>query len=207
MIAIIDYQTGNLRSVENALSRLGAEYELTADPEKIKAADKVILPGVGEASSAMRNLEKTGLVEVIKKLKQPVLGICVGLQLMCKYSEEGDVKCMGIFDTSVRKFHFDDADTNPDIALKNNVHLKVPHMGWNRILDLSTPLFSGVSEKSYVYFIHSYAADLCNETIARTEYGVDFSAALNKDNFYGTQFHPEKSSDIGARVLKNFIEL
>ncbi|MFI3285741.1 MAG: imidazole glycerol phosphate synthase subunit HisH [Rikenellaceae bacterium] len=194
MITIIDYDTGNLRSVANALSRFGAQFCVTDDPKQIMAAEKVLLPGVGEAQSAMCKLQERGLVEVIKSLTQPVLGICIGVQLMCRYSEEGNTECMGIFDSSVRKFSADST-------------LKVPHMGWNSIEKLQSPLFEGVAEGSYIYYVHSFAPELCAETIATTAYGAEFSAALNRDNFYGTQFHPEKSGEVGEKILNNFLRL
>jgi glutamine amidotransferase len=196
MIAIIDYDTGNLRSVCNALDRIGAEYVLTDDPAVIAQADRVLLPGVGEASSAMQKLQERGLCEVIKALKVPVLGICIGMQLMCRHSEEGNVDCLGIFDAQVQKF---EADPSQGV--------KVPHMGWNSITDLRTGLFEGLSEGEFVYFVHSFAADVCEDTIAVSENGRRFSAALRKGNFYGAQFHPEKSGDVGERILKNFMNL
>jgi glutamine amidotransferase len=196
MIAIIDYDTGNLRSVCNALDRIGAEYVLTDDPAVIARADRVLLPGVGEASSAMQKLQERGLCEVIKALKVPVLGICIGMQLMCRHSEEGNVDCLGIFDAQVQKF---EADPSQGV--------KVPHMGWNSITDLRTGLFEGLSEGEFVYFVHSFAADVCEDTIAVSENGRRFSAALRKGNFYGAQFHPEKSGDVGERILKNFMNL
>lgn len=196
MIAIIDYDTGNLRSVCNALDRIGAEYVLTDDPAVIAQADRVLLPGVGEASSAMQKLQERGLCEVIKALKVPVLGICIGMQLMCRHSEEGNVDCLGIFDAQVQKF---EADPSQGV--------KVPHMGWNSITDLRTGLFEGLSEGEFVYFVHSFAADVCKDTIAVSENGRRFSAALRKGNFYGAQFHPEKSGDVGERILKNFMNL
>ncbi|MBE6208982.1 MAG: imidazole glycerol phosphate synthase subunit HisH [Rikenellaceae bacterium] len=196
MIAIIDYNTGNLRSVVNAVRRAGAEYVLTADPRIIERADRVLLPGVGEASSAMANLRATGLDEVIPRLTMPVLGICIGVQLMCAGSEEGNVRTMGIFPTEVRRF---EADKQQGI--------KVPHMGWNRIEQLKTPLFDGVAEGSWIYYVHSFAPDLCDYTVARTTYGREFSGALARDNFFGTQFHPEKSGSVGARIIENFIKL
>ncbi|MFI3280528.1 MAG: imidazole glycerol phosphate synthase subunit HisH [Rikenellaceae bacterium] len=194
MIAVIDYDTGNLRSVANALKRLGAEFCVTDDPQKIAAASKVLLPGVGEAQSAMCKLSERSLVEVIKSLQQPTLGICIGVQLMCQYSEEGDTECMGIFDSSVRRFPSDSG-------------LKVPHMGWNSIEQLTGPLFEGIDQGSYIYYVHSYAPELSSQTIATTNYGLDFSAALCRDNFYGTQFHPEKSGEIGEKILSNFLKL
>ena len=196
MIAIVDYDTGNLRSVCNALSRIGAEYCVTDNHEIIKNADKVLLPGVGEASSAMQKLSERGLCDVIKGLKQPVLGICIGLQLMCKSSEEGDATCLGIFDTVVRRF---------EAAPQDGV--KVPHMGWNEIDNLQSPLFKGLDNGAFVYFVHSFAPDICDGTIATASNGRPFAAAINKDNFYGTQFHPEKSGAVGELILKNFIEL
>jgi len=195
MIAIIDYEAGNIKSVTNALERLGAEYELTADPARIIAAQKVILPGVGNAAQAMASLQSTGLVSVIRGLRRPVLGICVGMQLMCSYSEEGNVECMDIFDTSVRKF-------------KASGDAKVPHMGWNELRNLDGKLFKGIESGSFVYFVHSYYAGLCPDTIATCKHGdIMFSAALKYENFYGTQFHPEKSGDIGEAILKNFLSL
>ncbi len=196
MIAIIDYDTGNLRSVCNALDRIGAEYVLTDDPAVIAQADRVLLPGVGEASSAMQKLQERGLCEVIKALEVPVLGICIGMQLMCRHSEEGNVDCLGIFDAQVQKF---EADPSQGV--------KVPHMGWNSITDLRTGLFEGLSEGEFVYFVHSFAADVCEDTIAVSENGRRFSAALRKGNFYGAQFHPEKSGGVGERILKNFMNL
>ena len=194
MIAVVDYDTGNLCSVANALSRLGAEFTVTADSRQICSADRVLLPGVGEAFSAMERLREKGLDDVIKSLTIPVLGICVGMQLMCHRSEEGSAECMGIFDCDVRRFRADE-------------NLKVPHMGWNSIEELSSRLFEGIEQGSYVYYIHSYAPDLCQHTIAKTEYGYKFSAALCRDNFFGTQFHPEKSGDMGEKILKNFLDL
>ena len=194
MIAIIDYKMGNLRSVENALKRLGAEFCVTADPAVIRAADKVLLPGVGNAAEAMHNLREAGLVEVIRSLRRPVLGICVGMQVMCRHSEEGDVECLNIFDSRVKRF-----TPAPD--------LKVPHMGWNQIGNLETKLFKGLEGGSYVYFVHSYYPELCPDTIATSRHGVMFSAALKYENFYGTQFHPEKSGDVGERIIENFLKL
>ena len=195
MIAIVDYGVGNIRSVINALNRAGvAEPVLTADRELLRKADKVVLPGVGDASCAMAALQDCGLAEFIPSLTQPVLGICVGLQLMCRRSEEGDVKCMGIFDTDVVRFQPADG-------------LKIPHMGWNAICDLKTGLFKDLKEDSYVYYVHSFYPQLCGDTIATTTHGVAFSGALAKGNFYGTQFHPEKSGEVGAVIIKNFLGL
>ena len=194
MIAIIDYKMGNLRSVKNALSRLGAEYIVTDDAAAIVAADKVLLPGVGYAAQAMANLRERGLVDVIRGLRKPVLGICIGMQVLCRYSEEGDTPCLDVFDTDVRLF-------------KAQEGLKVPHMGWNSISNLDSKLFKGVDEGSYVYFVHSYRPGLCQDTIATSNHGGLFSAALKYENFYGTQFHPEKSGDVGEKILSNFLAL
>lgn len=196
MIAIIDYDTGNLRSVCNALDRIGAEYCLTDDPQVITSAERVLLPGVGEASTAMEKLKERGLCEVIKGLKVPVLGICIGMQLMCRRSEEGDAECLGIFDADVRKFK-----AAPEQGVK------VPHMGWNTLQDLRTGLFADILDGDFVYFVHSFAADVCSDSIAVSENGRRFSAAMNKDNFYGAQFHPEKSGEVGEKILKNFLNL
>lgn len=194
MIAIVDYKMGNLRSVENALRRLGADFVVTADADVIRRADKVLLPGVGNAAEAMDNLRAADLVDVIRSLRQPVLGICVGMQVMCRHSEEGDVDCLGIFDARVKRFV-----PAPDV--------KVPHMGWNRIGNLETKLFKDLDGGSYVYFVHSYYPELCPDTIATATHGVMFSAALKYENFYGTQFHPEKSGDVGERIISNFLKL
>lgn len=194
MIAIVDYKMGNLRSVKNALQRLGAEFVVTADADVIRSADRVLLPGVGNAAEAMENLRAAGLVEVIRSLRRPVLGICVGMQVMCRHSEEGDVDCMGIFDARVKHF----------IAAED---LKVPHMGWNRIGNLESKLFKGIDGGDYVYFVHSFYPELCPDTIATTRHGQMFSAALKYENFYGTQFHPEKSGDVGKRIIANFLKL
>lgn len=195
MIAIVNYDAGNIKSVENALSRLGAEYVLTDDAGLINSAPKVILPGVGNAAKAMESLRGKGLVEAIRTRRKPVLGICVGMQILCNSSDEGDARCMSIFDTRVRKF-----DPAPGC--------KVPHMGWNSIANLDSKLFKGFDGGEYVYFVHSYYPELCTDTIATCRYaGVMFSAALKYENFYGTQFHPEKSGDAGSRILKNFLAL
>lgn len=190
-VAIIKYNAGNIRSVHLALERLGVHACITDDPAEIIKAERVIFPGVGEASSALRYLRERNLDTLIKGLKQPVLGICLGLQLMCAYSEEGDSDCLNIFPTRVRRFPQDSA--------------KVPHMGWNDIYNLRGPLFRGIPEHSYVYFVHSYAAELCVEQSAVTEYIFPFAAALQKDNFYALQFHPEKSGETGRRILENFL--
>ena len=195
MIAIIDYDAGNIRSVGNALQRLGAEYELTADPARILAADRVILPGVGNAAEAMAHLRERGLCELIRSLRRPVLGICVGMQLMCRDSEEGPTQALGIFDAHVRRF-----TETPDA--------KVPHMGWNALGNLDSKLFKGLEGGAYVYFVHSYYPGLCPDTVATCRHGDRlFSAALKYENFYGTQFHPEKSGSVGAAILRNFLAL
>ena len=194
MIAIRDYKMGNLRSVENALHRLGAEFVVTADLAVIRSADRVLLPGVGNAAEAMNNLREARLVEVINDLRRPVLGICVGMQVMCQHSEEGDAECLGIFDTKVRRF--------PASATE-----KVPHMGWNSIHNLDSKLLRNLKGGAHVYYVHSYYPELCQDTIATTQHGLMFSAALKYENFYGTQFHPEKSGDVGEQILKNFLTL
>lgn len=195
MIALIDYDAGNIRSVGNALQRLGAEYELTADPTRILAAERVILPGVGHAARAMESLRERGLCELIKGLRRPVLGICVGMQLMCRDSEEGPVQGLGLFDAHVRRF-VEAPDT------------KVPHMGWNAIGNLDGKLFKGLEGGSFVYFVHSYFAGTGPDTIATCRHGEQlFSAALKYENFYGTQFHPEKSGSVGETILRNFLAL
>lgn len=195
MITLVDYDAGNIRSVGNALSRLGAEYELTADSARIAKASKVILPGVGNAAEAMEHLRERGLCEVIRNLRVPVLGICVGLQVLCKSSEEGPVDCLGIFDARIRRF-------------PENPEAKVPHMGWNNIGNLETKLFKDLPDGSYVYFVHSYYPELSPDTIATCRHGETlFSAALRWENFYGTQFHPEKSGSAGAAILQNFLAL
>lgn len=203
MIAIIDYKMGNLRSVENALSRLGALYEVTADAATIQQAERVLLPGVGNCAEAMHNLRESGLIPVIRQLRQPVLGICVGLQVMCRDSEEGAsnvsegglTPCMNIFDSHVRRF-----PTTPEA--------KVPHMGWNTLGNLEKKIFDGLHSGDSVYYVHSFYPTLCPDTIATTRHGsVLFSAALKYEQFYGTQFHPEKSGDVGERILKNFLSL
>lgn len=191
-IAIIKYNAGNVQSLTFALNRLGVDPILTDDPETLQKADKVIFPGVGEASTAMNYIRKNKIDEVIKDLHQPFLGVCLGLQLMCKHSEENDTECIGVFDNIVKKF-----DPN----------LKVPHMGWNTIVDLKGPLFEGVDEESYLYFVHSYYAETADDTIATCDYANQFSAALHKDNYYAVQAHPEKSSLAGQQILKNFLEL
>jgi imidazole glycerol-phosphate synthase subunit HisH len=197
-IVIIKYNAGNIQSVDYALKRLGIEAEVTADPEKINGADKVIFPGVGEAFNTMKYLRDKKLDQLIVSLKQPVLGICLGLQLMCKHSEEGDTSCLGIFDVDVKRFQ--------PAPGEENIY-KVPHMGWNTLTHVKTALFNGSLENQYVYFVHSYYATVGEHTAAVTNYTQSFSAALHKNNFYATQFHPEKSGTIGAKILENFIKL
>jgi glutamine amidotransferase len=192
MIAIVKYNAGNIKSVQNAVSRLGYESIITDEVEELKRADKVIFPGVGEASSAMDYLLKRGLDKAILSLQNPVLGICLGLQLMCRFTEEGNTKCLGIYDTDVRLF--------PPVE-------KVPHMGWNNFMTLKGELFTGITKGDDVYYVHSYYPEVCSSTVAICEYIVPFSAAMQKGNFYATQFHPEKSASTGERILKNFLEL
>ena len=192
MIAILKYNAGNIKSVENALLRLGYDCVVTDDKTTLLEADKVILPGVGEAKSAMRYLKNKGLDQVILNLKQPVLGICLGLQLMCSESEEGNTRCLGIFKNKVLRFEETDL---------------VPHMGWNNINRFKGELFEGIESDADTYFVHSYYAELSEDTAAICEYIVPFSASLEKKNFYATQFHPEKSAGIGQKILKNFLEL
>ncbi len=194
-IAIVKYNAGNIRSVVNALSRLGVEAEITDEAAKLRSADKVIFPGQGEASTAMHYLRQHGLDSVIRSLKQPVLGICIGQQLLCRHSDEGDVDCIGVFDANVTKF----APTRHED--------KVPQMGWNSLHNLKSPLFQGIDEGQYVYFVHSYYVPLGDYTIATTDYVLPYSAAIRKDNFFATQFHPEKSGSIGEQILKNFLNL
>lgn len=194
-VAIIKYNAGNIYSVSYALKRLGINPVITADPELLGKADKVIFPGVGEAQTTMDHLKVNGLDTIIRELKQPVLGICLGMQLMCRYSEEGDATCLGIFDTEVKRFI-------PQVHED-----KVPHMGWNTITDLKGGLFSEQLENKFVYFVHSYYVPVNEYTAATTEYILPFSASLHKDNFYATQFHPEKSGSVGELILSNFLKL
>lgn len=191
-IVIINYGAGNIQSIKFAFKRLGVEAILTDSETEIRNADKVIFPGVGEASSAMQKLKASGLDKVIPTLKQPVLGICLGMQLLCNSSEEGNTKGLGVFDVDVVKF-------------SNN--LKVPQIGWNQISNLKTALFKDISENEFMYLVHSFYAPVCKETIATSEYGIRYTTALQKDNFYGVQFHPEKSSKEGEQILKNFLNL
>lgn len=191
-LAIVNYGAGNIKSIQFAFKRLGVDAILSNNPEEIKEADKVIFPGVGEASSAMKMLIESGLDKLIPTLKQPVLGICLGMQLMCKHTEEGDTKGLGIFDVNVKRF-------------LNSV--KVPQMGWNTITNLKSDLFKGIKEQDYMYLVHSYYAENCEEAIATSNYQLEYASALENNNFFGVQFHPEKSSAAGAQLLKNFLEL
>ena len=191
-LIIIDYGAGNIKSIQFAFKRLGVDAILSNNIDEIKTADKVIFPGVGEASSAMKMLQESGLDKIIPTLKQPVLGICLGMQLMCNFSEEGNTKGLGIFDVEIKRF--------------SNA-LKVPQMGWNTVSNLKSALFTGVKEKEFMYLVHSFYAKNCKECIATTTYETAYAAALQNDNFYGVQFHPEKSSLAGEQLLKNFLEL
>jgi glutamine amidotransferase len=192
---IIQYNAGNIQSVLYALERLGVAALVTDDPIKIKTADRVIFPGVGEASTAMQYLKERQLDILIQNLKQPVLGICLGMQLMCTYSEENNTNCLGIFNEQVKQFR------------PENNSIKVPQMGWNTITHLQTPLFKGVEENTYAYFVHGYYASIGEHTIAQTNYILDYSSALHKDNFYGVQFHPEKSAKAGEQIIQNFLSI
>jgi glutamine amidotransferase len=190
-VVIIKYNAGNIRSVLFALERIGVKAIVTDDVTEISTADRVIFPGVGEASSAMKYLKEKGLDKIICSLTQPVLGICLGMQLMCSYSEENNTDCLGIFNQHVKRF--------PD------VDLKIPQIGWNNIHDLKSPLFQNINENAYMYFVHSYYVENCENAIAKTDYIIEFSAALHKNNFYAVQFHPEKSGEVGQHILENFI--
>lgn len=194
-IVILKYNAGNIRSVDYALRRLGVQATITDDHDLIRQADKVIFPGVGEAKYTIEYLRKHGLDKLLLELKNPVLGICLGMQLMCRHSEEGDVSLLGIFDQEVKRFQSPNND------------FKVPHMGWNTLSDTTSPLFRDVKEEESTYFVHSYYVPVCEDTIATTDYIHPFSAALHKDNYYATQFHPEKSAGVGECILKNFLEL
>lgn len=194
-VAIVKYNAGNIYSVVNALKRLGVDPVLTDDADTLRKADRVLFPGQGEASTAMAYLKAHGLDRVLRELRQPVLGICIGQQLLCRHSEEGDVDCIGVFDVDVRRFQ---PERHED---------KVPAMGWNAISEARSPLFRGFEKEEYVYFVHSYYVPLCPWTAAKADYILPYSAALQKDNFYATQFHPEKSGTVGERIIKNFLEL
>lgn len=191
-VAMIEYNAGNTCSVGFALERLGVVPVLTGDPELLQKADKIIFPGVGEASTAMQYLKARNLDELIRNLQQPVLGICLGMQLMCAHSEENNTACLGLFQTTVKRF---------------DPRRKVPHVGWNKIEDLKGSLFKNILHEPYCYFVHSYYAGLCEQTTGTTRYGIEFSAALENDNFFGVQFHPEKSAAVGQQVLQNFLNL
>ena len=194
-IAIIKYNAGNIQSVLYALQRLGVEATVTDDHDEIMKASKVIFPGVGNAGTAMASLKETGLDELIKKLTRPVLGICVGMQLLCSHSEENDTACLGIIDLPVKKFR------------SQNNHFKVPQMGWNTIYNYSSSLLENVHPDAYVYYVHSYYATLGKETVATTDYIIPYSAVIQKDNFYGVQFHTEKSAEVGEKILLNFLNI
>ncbi len=198
MVAIIKYNAGNVQSVQYALQRLGVESVVTDDETVIRNASKVIFPGVGHANAAMQYLRDKQLDKIIISLQQPVLGICLGLQLLCKHSQEGDTSCLGIFDTEVKLF---------DASAASGTNMKVPQMGWNNIYNLKSELFSGLPADAFIYNVHSYYAALCDETIATTDYILPYSAALQKNNFYAVQFHPEKSGKVGETILKNFINI
>ncbi len=191
-LVIVNYGAGNIQSLKFAFKRLGVDAVLSDDAEEIRAAERVIFPGVGEASSAMAKLRSTGLDKVIPMLKQPVLGICLGMQLMCRHSSEGNTTGLSIFNVDVVKFDYD---------------LKVPQIGWNEIFDLKSRLFQGVPDNSFMYLVHSFYAEKCLETIATTNYNIDYASALQKDNFYGVQFHPEKSAEAGEKILENFLKI
>ncbi|MGL5317827.1 MAG: imidazole glycerol phosphate synthase subunit HisH [Bacteroidales bacterium] len=193
-ITIIDYGLGNLQSICFALDRIGASYEITNDKSKIELAHRVLLPGVGEAGTAMAELKRLDLVDTIKSLQQPVLGICLGMQLLCEHTEEGDTSCLNLIPVKVKQF-------------TPSAEHKVPHIGWNTISRLKSPLLIDIHEESHVYFVHSYYAECSEHTIAECSYGIPFSAAIVSNNFYGCQFHPEKSGDIGELILRNFIHL
>ena len=191
-VIIIKYNAGNIRSVLFALERIGINAIVTDDYEEIRSADRVIFPGVGEASSAMKYLKNKGLDKLICSLTQPVLGICLGMQLMCAHSDENDTQCLGIFDQKVKLFP--------------KAGLKIPQIGWNNITDLKSPLFEGISENAYMYFVHSYYVESCENAIAKTNYIIEFSSAVQKNNFSAVQFHPEKSGEVGQKILENFIK-
>ena len=194
-VAIVKYNAGNIYSVESALRRLGVTPLLTDDAETLRQADCVLFPGQGEASGAMHYLRARGLDRIIRSLRQPVLGICIGQQLMCRHSEEGDTDCLGIFDADVRRF------------VPVSKEDKIPAMGWNEITHLQSPLFAGLSEGDFVYFVHSYYVPLCGQTIATADFIHPYSAAMHKDNFFATQFHPEKSGRVGEVILRNFLQM
>ena len=191
-VAIVDYGVGNIKSIQHSLDRIGVNHTYTMDKEEIISAEKVVFPGVGDASYAMKKLKNQNLDKIIVDIKHPLLGICLGMQLLCKSSEEGDTKCLGIIDSDVKKFE--------------NKNLKVPQIGWNNITGLKSKIFKGIKENEFVYMVHSYYVPKSNYTIASSTYGINYSSAINKNNFYGTQFHPEKSGSVGEKIIKNFIE-
>jgi glutamine amidotransferase len=214
--AIVKYNAGNVASVLNALSRLGVESTVTDDESKLRSSDRVIFPGVGEASTAMQYLRERGLDETIRSLTQPVLGICLGMQLMCSYSEENDTECLGIFPTRVRRFEWQDSKgtNDPDGSDLTALHtselsstLKVPHMGWNQISNFKSEIFNEVPDGSHVYFVHGFYVEPSADAAAMTSYGIDFASAIQRDNFYAVQFHTEKSGAAGQQILKNFLNL
>lgn len=208
-VVIIKYNAGNIQSVLYALERIGIEALVTDDHTEIRKADKVIFPGVGEASTAMKYLNERGLDSLIKNLEQPVLGICLGMQLMCTHSEENNTQCLGIFDEMVKLFKTIHSENESEKSYTKSAKstIKIPQIGWNNIYHLTTPLFKEIEENSYCYFVHGYYAALGEHTIATTDYIQPYSSALQKNNFYGTQFHPEKSAGIGEQILKNFLEI
>ena len=197
-VAVVKYNAGNIASVQNALSRLGVESIVTDDEKELRNADRVIFPGVGEASTAMQYLRERGLDETIRSLTQPVLGICLGMQLLCSFSDENDTECLGIFPNRVHRF--------TDNGLRGEM-LKVPHMGWNQISNFRSEIFNGVPDDSHVYFVHGYYVEPSSESAAMTTYGFDFASAISRDNFYAVQFHPEKSGAAGQQILENFLKL
>lgn len=201
-IAIVKYNAGNIQSVLYALERIGATATVTDDLELLQKADKIIFPGVGEASTAMQYLRERQLDQLIKGLQQPVLGICLGMQLLCTHSAENDTTCLGIFEETVQSFH----SLKLELPKADQHNSKIPQMGWNTITELRTPLFERVPENSYCYFVHGYYAAIGPDTIATTDYLKPYSSALHRNNFYGVQFHPEKSAGVGEQILKNFIE-
>ncbi|MFD0964060.1 imidazole glycerol phosphate synthase subunit HisH [Pseudofulvibacter geojedonensis] len=222
-VSIIDYGAGNIKSIQFAFKRLGVEAKLTSSIEELFSSDRVIFPGVGEASFAMNRLTQNKLDQVIPQLTQPVLGICLGMQLLCNKTEEGNTKGLGVFNTNIKRFSsiakndFKKASNNEEVEftsfkdeqskLNLDYRVKVPQMGWNTIKNLKTRLFDGVKEDEYMYLVHSYYAENCKEQIASTNYGISYASALNKDNFYGVQFHPEKSGLVGEKILSNFLSL